>query len=238
MTGTTLALAPWLRRELLLYADGAAKRLDGRPSSNLVRRDLLRLAPEMGVGYYRITAHGRRALATDNSAIMASEMKEREESKMQPPYETGVHVNVVESAHAGGGAAEDHTQLTLLLAGGGPFAPDEECLPVMLVPGNTPHTVKAVLVERGILCGACGAAKDGTGSRQPCPIDDPVHEWVEGWVMRKPEGSLGPMFNGRYIAASDDRFTETVERITGHPFDGAVPLHDRYETPAQYASYD
>jgi hypothetical protein len=41
-----------------------------------------------------------------------------------------------------------------------------------------------------------------------------------------------PMMGGAYVATSDARFTEAVERLTGAPFYGAVALHDRYEDAA------
>lgn len=49
--------------------------------------------------------------------------------------------------------------------------------------------------------------------------------------LAKPLGAVGPMFGGAYVASSDSRFTEAVEGMYG-----AVPLHDRFETPAQYES--
>lgn len=48
------------------------------------------------------------------------------------------------------------------------------------------------------------------------------------------EKTVGPMFGGCYIATSDSRFSREVERVLGSPFYGAVALHDRWETPAQY----
>ena len=45
------------------------------------------------------------------------------------------------------------------------------------------------------------------------------------WVV-KPEWS---MFGGNYGATSDSRFSEACERLLGHRFYGAVPIHDRYE---------
>lgn len=55
----------------------------------------------------------------------------------------------------------------------------------------------------------------------------------------KPEGRIGPMMGGAYVATSDSRFSNAVERLTGHPFYGAVPFHDRFETQAQYdANFD
>lgn len=69
-------------------------------------------------------------------------------------------------------------------------------------------------------------------------------EWMDGgmnggdWVERRDPDNVGPMFGGTYVACSDGRFRALVEEITGAPFYGAVPLHDRWETPAQYASYD
>lgn len=51
-------------------------------------------------------------------------------------------------------------------------------------------------------------------------------------VVMDPEkrpGLCGPMFGGSYVACSDSRFSEAVERMLGHRFNGAVPLHDHYE---------
>jgi len=44
-----------------------------------------------------------------------------------------------------------------------------------------------------------------------------------------PEGHVGPMMGGDYLATSDSR----LGRAAGHR--GAVPLHDRFETPAMHA---
>lgn len=44
----------------------------------------------------------------------------------------------------------------------------------------------------------------------------------------------GPMASGAYVASSDSRFREAVEKLLGHRFYGALPLHDRYETWGQY----
>lgn len=38
-----------------------------------------------------------------------------------------------------------------------------------------------------------------------------------------------PMFGGAFGSTSDSRFTEAVEKLTGAPFYGAVPIHDRVE---------
>lgn len=52
--------------------------------------------------------------------------------------------------------------------------------------------------------------------------------------LNQPEGQCGPMASGAYIATSDSRFREAVEKMLGHRFYGAIPLHDRFETWAQY----
>ena len=49
-----------------------------------------------------------------------------------------------------------------------------------------------------------------------------------------PAGSVGPMMGGNYAATSDSRLSELVEKVTGRRFYGALPIHDRYETVAQY----
>ena len=50
----------------------------------------------------------------------------------------------------------------------------------------------------------------------------------------KPQGMCGPMMGGSYAGTSDSRFSRMVERLTGQPWHGAVAVHDRFETWAQY----
>lgn len=47
--------------------------------------------------------------------------------------------------------------------------------------------------------------------------------------LHQPKGISGPMFGGCFVSTSDSRFSEAVEKICGHRFYGAVPLHDRFE---------
>lgn len=68
----------------------------------------------------------------------------------------------------------------------------------------------------------------------PCELTDDG----EGFVVTSKPG-IGPMMGGCYVATSDSRFTEAVEKLTGARFYGAVPLHDRYESQADYdANFD
>ncbi len=60
----------------------------------------------------------------------------------------------------------------------------------------------------------------------PAVLDDAGH-----WVPARPEGTVGPMMGGCYIATSDSRFKRLSAMLGLY---GAVPLHDRFETPAQY----
>jgi hypothetical protein len=61
-----------------------------------------------------------------------------------------------------------------------------------------------------------------------------VLDWSVGpFAGYPPESDANRMFGGTYVASSDTRFRREVERVTGSRFYGAVPLHDRYETPAQ-----
>ena len=53
-------------------------------------------------------------------------------------------------------------------------------------------------------------------------------------ITDTPEGHTGWTFGGSYIATSDSRFSEAVEEITGQDFYGAIPLHDRTDTWANY----
>jgi hypothetical protein len=77
-----------------------------------------------------------------------------------------------------------------------------------IVPGNTPGTVKAII---------CGQAE---------------FEAERG-------ATLGPMHNGDTITSTDPRFLATIETVLGVRHGAVahavVALHDRYETPAQYA---
>jgi hypothetical protein len=94
----------------------------------------------------------------------------------------------------------------------GPFEPTEDRPAAMLVPGNTAGTVKVV---------AAVAGDDGTYA--------PVKQNGDG-------KQVGPMMGGAYVATSDSRFSRAVEDLLGHRFYGAVPLHDRFESAAEYES--
>lgn len=100
-----------------------------------------------------------------------------------------------------------HVDKLTLVNVDGPFEPSAEAPPAFLEKGNIPGVAK--VVPHG---GAPGMPGMGAG--------------LAGYV--------GPMFNGSYVGTSDSRFREAVEEITGAPFAGAVQLHDRYETPAEY----
>lgn len=58
---------------------------------------------------------------------------------------------------------------------------------------------------------------------------------VEDDDSRGPE-RVGPMFGGTFVATSDSRFADAVDKLIGTR-GGAVALHDRYETAAEYARY-
>jgi hypothetical protein len=59
------------------------------------------------------------------------------------------------------------------------------------------------------------------------PVDDNGNEIKDG---------IGPMMGGNYASTSDSRFSRAVEKLLGHNFYGAVPVHDRFETQEQYNS--
>lgn len=42
-------------------------------------------------------------------------------------------------------------------------------------------------------------------------------------------GEKWTMMGGNYAACSDSRFSQAVEKLLGHKFYGAVPIHDRIE---------
>lgn len=56
------------------------------------------------------------------------------------------------------------------------------------------------------------------------------------WSPERPSHMVGPMSGGTFISTSDARFSDLLEGRLQYP--AAVSLHDRFETPAQYASYD
>lgn len=49
-----------------------------------------------------------------------------------------------------------------------------------------------------------------------------------------PAGNVGYMAGGSYVATSDSRLSQEIQRVAGIQFYGALALHDRSETPAQY----
>lgn len=72
------------------------------------------------------------------------------------------------------------------------------------------------------------------------PTDDaPAVRIVERWLgsgryvhlepVDQPSGQCGPMMGGCYVATPDSRLRRIAE--------GAIPLHDRFETVEEYASY-
>lgn len=52
------------------------------------------------------------------------------------------------------------------------------------------------------------------------------------------EQNAWAMMGGSYVATSDSRFNEAIERLTGHTFYGAVALHDRTESASYIRSMD
>ena len=61
------------------------------------------------------------------------------------------------------------------------------------------------------------------------------HAILRSGEAKKP-GMVGPMFGGNY-ADGDSRMDEAVRALTGAKFYGAVPIFDRYETPAEYEAH-
>lgn len=45
---------------------------------------------------------------------------------------------------------------------------------------------------------------------------------------------VGPMMGGSYAGTSDSRFSKMCAELTGHPWHGAVAVHDRYESQELY----
>ena len=53
-------------------------------------------------------------------------------------------------------------------------------------------------------------------------------------VPRNGGKGVGPMMGGSYAGTCDSRFSRMCERLTGHPWHGAVAVHDRYESQELY----
>jgi hypothetical protein len=49
-----------------------------------------------------------------------------------------------------------------------------------------------------------------------------------------PEGMVGPMDGGNFGSSCDSRFNIAVRKLAGFDFYGAVPIHDRFDTQADY----
>lgn len=105
-----------------------------------------------------------------------------------------------------GGLSGRCDRLTVVNAAG-PFDPTDD-MPAVLIDSHGRGIVRAV----------------------PARYDEGAGQWVPD----RPDGAVGPMFGGNYLAASDSRFRKLCERLTGGSFYGAVAIHDRFETPEQY----
>jgi hypothetical protein len=88
----------------------------------------------------------------------------------------------------------------------GPFEPDAETMPVMLVngPGRTD--------ERGV--------------RHVIAV--PAERDAGGWVASD-NVKRWRMFGGGFVTLADSRLCRLVESLGGYAGCGAVPLHDRFE---------
>lgn len=125
----------------------------------------------------------------------------------------GLIVSILEDKRLGncsnGGVSSEKNEMTLVNVDG-PFKPTDDRPAALLVPGHMPGIAHVVVAE----------------------------ERDDEYVPMRPDDAVGPMMGGAYVASSDGRFGQAVEEITGARFYGAVPLHDRFETVGQYATYD
>lgn len=92
---------------------------------------------------------------------------------------------------------------------------------VVNVPG--PATAKGAGVALKLVDGP-----RGTKHLVPVVYDGKDGDGEDTWVEIDIDGFVGPMFGGNYAGTSDSRFGEAVG------FYGAVAIHDRFETVAQY----
>lgn len=113
-----------------------------------------------------------------------------------------------------GGISEQAEQVCIVNVEG-PFGPREEAPAVLLLAGNVANTAKLVPAE-------LETGMQAYGGNRWKPV----------------RGGVGPMMGGCFAYTPDGRFSEAVAKLTGVAHSGPVPLHDRFETPAQYASHD
>jgi len=106
-----------------------------------------------------------------------------------------------------GGISARCDEVTIMNADG-PSEPTPDAPAVLLV-ANGPGMVRAVPAVR---------------------IDDE-------WHPLELEDVVGPAMGGAYVASPCTPFSDATEEITGAPFYGAVALHDRFETTAEYAVF-
>jgi hypothetical protein len=105
---------------------------------------------------------------------------------------------------------------------------------------SNPLTRKCALRGASAICDTLTVVNLGKG----CDVfdvtpDRPAYELERGPLnsvrlvpVNRPAGMLG-MMGGSY-ASGDSRFNEAVEKLLGHRFYGAVPIHDRFETQEEY----
>lgn len=92
--------------------------------------------------------------------------------------------------------------VVLLVNVSGPTEPeDTSAMPCLLLPGNVPGSVKVV----------------------PAILDA-----TDEWAAYDDPACKPAMFGGTYVSG-DSRFSRAVEALLGHPWYGAVALHDRME---------
>ena len=48
-------------------------------------------------------------------------------------------------------------------------------------------------------------------------------------IIAEKDINKNTMFGGNFAATSDSRFYEAIEKMLGHNFYGAIPIHDRIE---------
>jgi hypothetical protein len=58
------------------------------------------------------------------------------------------------------------------------------------------------------------------------------NEYVHAEPIEKPEGMVGPMAGGNYVVLS----TTVPGPLGGRTVEKIIPVHDRFETPAQYVA--
>lgn len=129
---------------------------------------------------------------------------------------TGIRVNILKhkgQSFANGGISDEFDEAILVL--------EDSSIPGNIpISGEAPGSFDLPLIV--LTAGPLGTVRAQRADINGVP------------VASGGDKTVGPMAGGSFVASSDSRFSEEVARVLGRRFYGAVSLHDRHESPAQY----